>query len=250
MKKQAILVTGAQGGIGQAIVKHLDSLTAPERVILTTDLVANKSSGIDKLDVTDAGACESFMERIQRTYSLQAVVHAAGVLVHGPAMETKTATAEHAIRVNFLGSINVLRAAAKTMVSQDPYGVGNQRCLLTVGSNSARRPRANLAVYSATKAAASQFTRSLGLEIAKHGIRCLVVSPGTTRTNMVHTMWNGQDHSTQTITGNLSTYQPGIPLGRIGEPEDIAPLIGFLLSDHATHLTLGDIAIDGGASQS
>lgn len=254
MSTPAVLVTGAHGGIGRTIADHLSGLTTPSGkrrfTVVRTDLTADHGTGTDKLDVTDAAACELFLQNIGQKYALHSVVHAAGVLVNRPALTTESTAVEHVVHVNLLGTIHVLTAAARVMVAQDPRGIGNRRCLLTIGSNSARRPRAHLAAYSATKAAASQFTRSLGLEVAGHGIRCMVVSPGTTNTRMVQDMWDGQDRSEQTVEGNLATYQPGIPLGRIGQPGDIAPLISFLLSDDASHMTLGDIVIDGGSSQS
>ncbi|MDO5618428.1 SDR family oxidoreductase [Kocuria sp.] len=249
-----VVVTGAEGGIGRAAANHMADIRSAagdsKFTVVRADLGEVAGPQTHPLDVTDSAACSALFEDIARLGPLRAVVHTAGTLISGPAMSADPAEIERVIRVNLLGTAHVLTAAARVMVAQDPVGADRARCLLTVASNSARRPRSGLAAYSATKAAASQFTRSLGLELGDNGIRCMVVSPGTTDTPMLRAMWEGEDHRDQTVAGNLATYQPGIPLQRIAAPEDIAPLIGFLLSEGAAHMTLGDIAVDGGASQS
>lgn len=117
--------------------------------------------------------------------------------------------------------------------------------ILTIASNAAVIPRAGMAAYAASKAAASSITRSLGLELGRRGVRCNVVSPGTTRTRMIEAL--GEEEVL--IDGSPTAFRTAIPLGRIAEPEDIAETVAFLGSDRARHITLQEVVIDGGASQ-
>ena len=104
-------------------------------------------------------------------------------------------------------------------------------------------------MYSASKAAASQFTRSLGLEPGPSGIRCNVVNPGTTLTPMLRSMWDGEDRTAQTVRGLPRLFQTGVPLGRLASAQDVAGVVEFLVSPMARHITVADLAVDGGASQ-
>ena len=127
-----------------------------------------------------------------------------------------------------------------------PRGRGS---IITVASNAGRLPRHGMAAYGASKAAAALFTQSLGLELARDGIRCNVVSPGTTRTPMVSGMMqqNGISES-GLVQGDVDRFKAGIPLGRLAEPMDIAEVITFLASDAARHVTMADVVVDGGAT--
>ena len=141
-------------------------------------------------------------------------------------------------------------STARLMCGQRPGDIPpNVRSLTTVASNSALRPRSHLAVYSASKAAASQFTRSLGLEPGPSGIRCNVVNPGTTLTPMLRSMWDGEDRTAQTGRGLPRLFQTGVPLGRLASAQDVAGVVEFLVSPMARHITVADLAVDGGANQ-
>jgi 2,3-dihydro-2,3-dihydroxybenzoate dehydrogenase len=119
--------------------------------------------------------------------------------------------------------------------------------IVTIASNAARVPRMDMAAYGASKAAAASYTKTLGLEMAQYGIRCNVISPGSTDTGMLHSLWEGPASRAATISGSLESYKLGIPLARIAEPEDIADAVLFLASDEARHITMQDLCVDGGA---
>lgn len=109
-------------------------------------------------------------------------------------------------------------------------------------------PRAGMAAYAASKAAATMFTKSLGLEVARHGIRCNVVAPGSTDTPMLSSMWTDPSGPRRTIEGSPEDFRLGIPLGKLATPSDIAEAVAFLLSDQASHITLHALTVDGGAA--
>lgn len=147
--------------------------------------------------------------------------------------------------VNADGVYFVSRAVAARMVER------RRGVIITVGSNAASVPRMGMAAYAASKAAAAMFTRCLGLELARYGIRCNVVSPGSTDTPMQWALWEGDDPARArdtVIRGDLAAFRTGIPLGRLADPGDIAEAVLFLASDHARHITMQDLLVDGGAT--
>lgn len=105
-----------------------------------------------------------------------------------------------------------------------------------------------MAVYCASKAAMRSLCLSAGLELAPLGIRCNLVSPGSTETPMLQSMLADNSARQRTIGGLPDQFKLGIPLGKIAQPADIAAAVLFLASDEAGHITLQDIVIDGGAT--
>ena len=120
--------------------------------------------------------------------------------------------------------------------------------IVMVSSNSAHAPRINMAAYGASKAAFTSFSKTVGLELAEYGVRVNIVSPGSTATPMLRQLWKDDSGEQQTIHGNLAQYKVGIPLQKIALTEDIANAVMFLISDQASHITMHDLVIDGGAT--
>jgi 2,3-dihydro-2,3-dihydroxybenzoate dehydrogenase len=106
-----------------------------------------------------------------------------------------------------------------------------------------------MSAYCASKAAAAMLTRCMGLELARSGVRCNVVSPGSTDTPMLRAIAEGpEERARLLIEGDLGRHRLGIPLGRIASPDDIAAGVAFLLSEEAKHVTMHELLIDGGAT--
>lgn len=105
-----------------------------------------------------------------------------------------------------------------------------------------------MAAYAASKAAAVMFTKCLGLELAAHHIRCNIVSPGSTETDMQRALWQDENGARDVIRGSLDTYKTGIPLQKLAKPSDIANAVLFLASEQANHITMHDLCVDGGAT--
>jgi 2,3-dihydro-2,3-dihydroxybenzoate dehydrogenase len=104
-----------------------------------------------------------------------------------------------------------------------------------------------MAAYAASKAATAQFTRCLGLELSRYGIRCNVVAPGSTDTEMQRSLWTSADGASAVVAGSGEAFRVGIPLGRLAEPADIADAVLFLASDRARYITMQVLCVDGGA---
>lgn len=240
------LVTGAGGGIGAAVVRAL--LDAGARVVATDldapDLPALPGLTTLPLDVRDPQAVEALVAMAEAEIGpVRFGVSVAGALATGLVTETTDEDWRQVFSVNADGVFHLTRALARHM------GPRGQGALVAVSSNAAGVPRHGMAAYAASKAAATMYMRSLGLELAPLGIRCNIVAPGSTRTPMQTGMWADDSGEAQVIAGIPEQFKPGIPLGRIGEPADVAAAVMFLLSDQAGHVTMADLYVDGGATQ-
>ena len=246
-------VTGAAGGIGAAVARRL---AADGAAVAALDVDADGLSAVvEKLsaggagaraytvDVTDSAAVDEAVERIERDLGpITVLANVAGVLRSCPVTELDDATWAEVMRVNLDGVLHCSRAAARRMVPR------RRGAIVTVASNAGTVARTALAAYSASKAAAAAFTKCLGLELAPHGIRCNVVSPGSTNTPMLGALLGDRDAVADAIAGSLDRYRNPIPLKRVAEPEDIADAVAFMASDQARHLTMQELIVDGGAT--
>ncbi|WP_344121555.1 2,3-dihydro-2,3-dihydroxybenzoate dehydrogenase [Streptomyces blastmyceticus] len=245
------LVTGAGQGIGEAVTRALVAQGARVAALdRTPDGIGRLEAefGTDTVtahtaDVADSTAVEAVVDRVERTMGpLAILVNVAGVLRASPVVEITDEIWEQTFAVNSTGVFVASRAVARRMTER------RGGCIVTVGSNAAGVPRTSMAAYAASKAAATMFTKCLGLELARSGVRCNVVSPGSTDTAMQRDLWTDDEAPRRVIDGDPATYRVGIPLGRIAEPADIAEAVTFLVSDRARHITMHDLYVDGGAT--
>ncbi|MFD9721292.1 2,3-dihydro-2,3-dihydroxybenzoate dehydrogenase [Streptomyces sp. NPDC059076] len=255
------LVTGAGQGIGAAVTCALTALgatvAATDRTAdtvfalastLTDEFKDNPSAGTVTpfpLDVTDVHAVEDTVDRVERELgAVDILVNVAGILRTAPAIELTDTDWAETFAVNTTGVFHLSRAVVRRMAPR------RRGCVVTVASNAAGIPRPQMAAYAASKAAAVMFTKCLGLEMARTGIRCNVVAPGSTDTPMQRALWTDASGPATVIDGDPhpDAYRTGIPLGRIALPEDIADAVVFLASDRARQITMHDLYVDGGAT--
>ncbi|HET8662301.1 MAG TPA: 2,3-dihydro-2,3-dihydroxybenzoate dehydrogenase [Micromonosporaceae bacterium] len=250
--RKVAVVTGAAGGIGTAVVQALAAqgmavaavdVNVPALDELTEKMAVNGwfVPGY-QADVADGAEVECTVARIEREVGeIELLVNAAGVLRLGAASELSDVDWRAMFSVNLDGVFHCSRAVASRMKQR------RSGAIVTIASNAGRVPRMQMAAYGASKAAAASYTKTLGLELAEYGIRCNVVSPGSTDTSMLRQLWSGAGDRQGTIMGSLETYKTGIPLRRLAEPLDIADAVVFLASDRARHITMQDLCVDGGA---
>jgi 2,3-dihydro-2,3-dihydroxybenzoate dehydrogenase len=252
MENKVALVTGAAGGIGEAVVRALAErgavVAAVDRDALRLNAVADrmKARGLQvrsfPADVTDSVEVERVVAQIEDQLGpLDYLVNAAGVLRLSQAVALTDADWALTFAVNTTGVFFVSRAVVNRMVAR------SRGAVVTVASNAAGTARVEMSAYAASKAAATMFTKCLGLEVARHGIRCNLVAPGSTDTPMLAGMWQGGAGPESSIQGNPDAYRVGIPLGRLADPRNVADAV-FLLSDQAAHITMHDLTVDGGAA--
>jgi 2,3-dihydro-2,3-dihydroxybenzoate dehydrogenase len=247
------LVTGAAQGIGEATARRLARHGARVAIVdsnyslaeaVAADICASGGQALAfSGDVRDVTSIDRALQRVEHEVgAVRILVNAAGVLATGPVMTFDAEDWEKTLSVNTTGVFLVSQAVARVMV---PRRAG---AIVTIGSNAAGVARINMAAYAASKAAAAVFTKCLGLELAAHGIRCNVVSPGSTDTPMQRSFWTAGHGLREVITGSLESFRVGIPLGKIATAHEIASTVLFLVSDYASHITMQDVRVDGGAT--
>ncbi|EBJ9252577.1 2,3-dihydro-2,3-dihydroxybenzoate dehydrogenase EntA [Salmonella enterica] len=240
---KTVWVTGAGKGIGYATA--LAFVDAGARVIgfdreFTQE---NYPFATEVMDVADAAQVAQVCQRVlQKTPRLDVLVNAAGILRMGATDALSVDDWQQTFAVNVGGAFNLF---SQTMAQFRRQQGG---AIVTVASDAAHTPRIGMGAYGASKAALKSLALTVGLELAGCGVRCNVVSPGSTDTDMQRTLWVSEDAEQQRIRGFGEQFKLGIPLGKIARPQEIANTILFLASDLASHITLQDIVVDGGST--
>ncbi|WP_439656007.1 2,3-dihydro-2,3-dihydroxybenzoate dehydrogenase [Lentzea sp. HUAS TT2] len=247
------VVTGAAGGMGVEIARALAlrglAVAAVDNDAEQLGVCVEKLRGENlnvhgfPADVTDGAEVEAVVERVEQELGpIDYLVNAAGVLRVAEVTELSEEDWSRTFQVNTNGVFLTSRAVARRMVPR------RSGAIVTVASNSASTARVGMGAYAASKAASTMFTKCLGLEVARYGIRCNLVAPGSTDTPMLRALWNGGDATATSIEGKLDAYRVGIPLRKLARPADVANAVLFLLSDQAAHVTMHDLTVDGGAT--
>lgn len=247
------IVTGATEGIGRSAACGL--LAEGVRVIAVgrsaaklDALRAETGAAADRLECAalDIGDNADFGSRladwIARWGAITDLVNAAGILDPGPLLNAEPESIRRVITTNLTATLEVTLPVARHMAGQ---GRGS---IVTIGSNSGTTARMGLGAYPASKAGIIHAMKCLGLDLAPHGVRCNIVSPGSTNTAMQRRYQTAATSREAMLKGDAGTFRLGIPLGRMAEPEDVTDLVLFLLSDRARHITMENIVIDGGAT--
>ncbi|WP_437747772.1 2,3-dihydro-2,3-dihydroxybenzoate dehydrogenase [Sorangium sp. So ce302] len=252
-ENKSFLVTGAAQGIGAAVTRLLVAQGAFVHVVdVKGDALQALAAELNqreraveprRVDIRVPSEVEAVVAVADEARPLDGVVNAAGILVPAAFEAATPESWKETFDVNTSGVFFVSQAAARRMLPR------RSGVIVTVASNAANTPRVGMAAYCASKAAVTMLTRCMGLELARHGIRCNTVSPGSTDTPMLRVLTGDSAEShRRLIEGDPGRYRVGIPLGRVAEPDDIARGVAFLLSDEARHITMHDLVVDGGAT--
>jgi 2,3-dihydro-2,3-dihydroxybenzoate dehydrogenase len=250
VESKVALVTGAAQGIGAVIAA---ALAADGGAVAAVDINQSKLDDVVSrlgergrayaADVRDGSAVDTLVKRVENEMGpVGILVNAAGVLRTGPVADMSDDDWTSVFEVNTTGVFNMCRATARHMAAR------RDGAIVTVGSNAGSVPRMHMAAYAASKAAVAMFTKCLALELAPFTIRCNVVAPGSTRTEMLTTTWTDDYGPADTMRGDLKLFRNGIPLQRIAEPQDVADAVLFLASNRARHITMQVLTVDGGAA--
>ncbi|WP_267246450.1 2,3-dihydro-2,3-dihydroxybenzoate dehydrogenase [Streptomyces sp. PR69] len=253
MQGKTALVTGAAGGIGEAIVNALAERGArvaavdrdADRLRERVKYAVEQGYPVQSFpaDITSSAEVESLVDDAEALLGpIDYLVNAAGVLRLAEARKLTDEEWATTFAVNTTGVFFVSRAVVNRMVTRQSGAI------VTVASNAAGTARVEMSAYAASKAAATMFTKCLGLEVAKYGIRANIVAPGSTYTPMLTSMWKDDSGARASLDGVPEAYRVGIPLRKLAQPGDVADAVVFLLSDKAAHITMHDLTVDGGAA--
>jgi 3-oxoacyl-[acyl-carrier protein] reductase len=245
LKGKVAVVTGGSKGIGAAIAKALSaagaavvvnyasSKTDAEHVVAAITAKGGKAIAV-KGDVAKPADVERLFDETKKAFGrLDVLVNNAGVYKYVPIEQTTADEFNRQFNTNVLGTLLAIKEAVKH------FGP-NGGSIINMSSVVSLKPVATAAIYSATKSAIDAITRALAVELGARKIRVNAIAPGLTETEGTHDAGMiGSDFQ----KASLAT----IPLGRLGQPDDIARVAVFLASDDAGWITGERIPASGGS---
>ncbi|MCS0612846.1 acetoacetyl-CoA reductase [Massilia kyonggiensis] len=237
------LVTGGMGGLGTAICRRLQAegfrvaaTYSPGNATPDAWLAAQRDEGYRfttyRVDVTDYGDCEWMMQKLLAEMGrLDVLVNNAGITRDRSLRKMTLEDWQDVLRADLDSVFNMSKQAIEPMMAQQ-FGR-----IINISSVNGQQGAFGQTNYSAAKAGMHGFTKALALEMARHGVTVNTVSPGYLRTKMVEAV------PAEVMNGKIL---PQIPMGRLGEPDEIAGLVAYLVSEDAGFMTGANLAINGG----
>ncbi|HEV2527435.1 MAG TPA: SDR family oxidoreductase [Thermomicrobiales bacterium] len=248
---KSALVTGAGSGIGRAIAllyaEHgaavwVGDLNQEAGEAVAAEIAdAGGTASFVRMDVTDLASVREGVAAVVAGHGrLDVMVNNAGIGLVGSVTETEPDDFARLIRVNVDGVYNGSKAAVEQMVAQEPQGGAIVNMASVAGQIAVPRRFA----YGATKGAVISMTQSVAMDYVDRGVRCNCICPGTVETPFVDGYLKryhaGEEEATR------ATLHARQPIGRMGRPDDIAPMALYLASDEAGYVTGAQMVLDGG----
>jgi NAD(P)-dependent dehydrogenase (short-subunit alcohol dehydrogenase family) len=242
LKGQLALVTGGGKGIGAGVAQGLAAHGATVIVVGTTLASLNETVAAIEgaggrahayvVDVSDLAACKGLAEQVGRECgNVSILVNNAGVIRYASMESDEVERAwDEVVQTNLSGAFHMARAFL-------PQLKATRGCIVNLSSIAAFIYTSNTVAYSASKGGIRSLTVALARELGPHGIRVNAVAPGAVATRMSPSAGDEQ---------RMAALARRVPLGRIGQPEDIAGPVVFLASPMAAYVTGTTLVVDGG----
>lgn len=247
LENKVVVVTGGGGGIGGATCRRFASegakvavfdlnQAAAEQVAAQIRAAGGTAQAL-RCDITDRASVDQAVAATQEALGpVDVLVNNAGWDVFKPFVKTVPAEWERLIAINLTGALHMLHAVLPSMAERRSGRIVN------VASDAARGGSSGEAVYSACKGGLVALSKTLAREHARQGITVNVVCPGPTDTALLAGVAEGARDPAKL----LEAFRSAIPLGRLGQPDDLAGAIAFFASDDAGFVTGQVVSVSGG----
>jgi NAD(P)-dependent dehydrogenase (short-subunit alcohol dehydrogenase family) len=243
---KVILVTGAAGGVGHAIVR---SFAAEGARVAICDRNHDAGTTLVKElgdqgflvsgDVTEPDSCNAMVAKtVDHFGKLDVLVNGAGVIHVGDAAGTSPAQWRHVLAVNLDGAFYMSRAAM-------PHLLASRGSIVNIGSDFSFVGGEQLVAYCASKGGMLMMTKAMALDHANQGVRINIVCPTVIDTPMVDSLARQLGNPAEE---QRKIYDASVPTGRMIAPQEVADSVLFLASDKAGHITGTSLVIDGGVT--
>ena len=242
LEGKVALVTGASRGIGRSIalllasrgadiaINYAGNTEAAEKTKAEVEALGRKAILV-KTDVADAEACVAMIDEVVKAFGkIDILVNNAGITRDGLLMRMKEADWDAVLLTNLKSVFNCTKAAVKYMMK------ARSGRIVSISSVVGAMGNAGQANYAAAKAGILGFTKATAKEVAARGITVNAVAPGFIATDMTAVL----------PEKGVEGLKAGIPMGRLGDPEDIAKAVAFLVSDEAAYITGQTLHVNGG----
>jgi NAD(P)-dependent dehydrogenase (short-subunit alcohol dehydrogenase family) len=243
LEGKVAVVTGATSGIGMATARRFADEGARVAAVGRKKEILDKISGPQiktyAVDLLNEGETAGLVQKVLKDFGgIDVLVNAAGIIANGTIENTTLADYDLMMNINVRSLFQLTQLALPSIIERK----GN---IVNVSSVTGLRAFPNVFAYCVSKAAVDQLTRCAALELAPKGVRVNAVNPGVVRTKLHLNSGMNQDAYAEFAERSKTTH----PLGRIGDPEEIAGLILFLASSKAAWITGVTYSIDGGRAQ-
>jgi 2-hydroxycyclohexanecarboxyl-CoA dehydrogenase len=244
---RTVVVTGGGGGIGGATCRRFAAEGAKVAVLDLDEAAAERTAAAIRdaggtaksfrCDITDRAEVDAAVAGTEAALGpIDVLVNNAGWDVFKPFAKTEPAQWDRLIAINLTGALHMHHAVLPGMVARKAGRIVN------ISSDAARVGSSGEAVYAACKGGLVAFSKTIAREHARHGITCNVVCPGPTDT----ALFDGYKQGAGNPEKLVEAFTRSIPLGRIGQPQDLPGAIAFFASDDAAYVTGQVLSVSGG----